>query len=486
METLKKTFRYLLSIMVIAGLGACSSTSNLPNDDLYYSSSKAQTPSQYNWDDFQKNAQNQSGTNVKRDEAVSYVTEYSDDAGSGIVTEDGSTEYEFIDEYYDSDYASRISRFNGEGTSNDYYDESYTNCGGCSSPNMSFSFGSGMGMGYGWSMGYNYGWPYYDYGWPYYSWGYPYYRWGYPYYGSYWSGYNNGYWNGYWDGYYNGGGYYGGGYYSDYAYGNTTAYGPRGRGAGGSTIPRSGNERSGIGSNPTPNRIVDDENIVSRSGGHVVTGGTTSKSYTAPRSGSSPGSVNPKSRPESSIRVAEEAKKQPEAARLQKPEQAKQSNPAKATERYQKSSTTNVTLQRQTPKYQKPKAYESLPSRQPRSSKEYVKPTNTSTKSSATKSNTSTFNRSTKQTNSQRNYTTPRTNSSAPSTKTVKTRTTSTPKSYSAPSRSSSSSGTKSTPSRSYSAPSRSSSSGTTSSSSSSSSSSRSSSSSSKSSGGRR
>ena len=129
METTKNTFRYLLLIMVVVALGACSSTNSLPTDDVYYSS-KSQNPTQYNWDDFQKNAQNQSGNNVSRESSsggsTGYDTEYSTNGGSVPVTgEDQSEEYEFIDEYYDSDYASRISRFNGEGTSDEYYDDSY-------------------------------------------------------------------------------------------------------------------------------------------------------------------------------------------------------------------------------------------------------------------------------------------------------------------------------------------------------------------------
>jgi len=38
MKTTKNTFRYLISVMIIVVLGACSSTNNLPVDDVYYSS----------------------------------------------------------------------------------------------------------------------------------------------------------------------------------------------------------------------------------------------------------------------------------------------------------------------------------------------------------------------------------------------------------------------------------------------------------------
>lgn len=448
METTKNTFRYILSVMIIVVLGACSSTNNLPADDVYYSS-KTPNSTQYNWDDYQKNAQSYSDNNVALDEnSDEYSTEYVGAAGSGLVTEgDQSEEYEFIDEYYDSDYASRISRFNGEGTSDDYYDDSYTSCGGS---NFSLSFG--VGMGYGWGMSYGYGWPYYNYGWPYYSWGYPYYGWGYPYYGgSYWAGYNHGYW----DGYYAGGGYYGGGYYPDYGYGYTSAYGPRGRGAGGSSIPRSGNGRSGSSSNPGSDRLVEKDEVI-RGGGYIASNGALSNVSTTPRAGEGSGSINPKTRPEGSIRVADNGKTSTEPNKKVVPKQNVQSQPSKTNNRYRKPTSSTTTQKRQTPKYQKPKSYESLPSRQPRSSKEYVRPTNTSKKSTTNRTNTNTYKRSAKQNSSRSNYSTPRTNTPSSRNSSVKTPSSSTPKSYSSPSKRSSSSGSRSTPSRSYSSPSKS------------------------------
>ena len=444
METTKNTFRYLLSLIIIVGLGACSSTVNLPNDDVYYSS-KSSNPTQYNWNDFQKSAQNSSYNNTSKDydaeEAYGYETEVPVGAGADLISEGNqSDEYEFVDEYYDTDYASRISRFNDNGQSNDYYDDSYSSCGGCGGSNFSLSLG--MGMGYGMSMGY--GWPYYGYGY-----GYPYYGWGYPYYGG---GYGAGYNNGYWDGYYAGGGYYGGGYgggYYDYGYSST--YGPRGRGAGGSTIPRSGSRASG---SAFPGSPTDNENIASKN--NVINSGATSRANHVAEGSS--GRVSP-TRTTGTTLVASNNMDKAESNRLSTPRQNTQNKPSKTTRRYTKPTTTSTVQKKPVQRYQKPKSYESLPSRQPRSSKEYVRPTNSSNKSNASRSapnrnNTNTYNRSVKQNSTRSNYSPRSTKSTSTKSSSTRTRSTSSPKSYSSPSRSTSS------PSRStYSSPSRSSSS---------------------------
>ncbi len=347
METIKFIYRYFVFILIVVGLASCSSTNNLPADDVYYSS-KAQNPSQYNWDDFQKNAQNHSDNNVDKGKYTGeYDSDYAADVGSGVVAGNvvDTTEYEFIDEYYDSDYASRINRFNGNGNSDDYYNDSYTSSGCCSSPNFSLSFG--MGMGYGWGMGFNYGWPYY-------GGGYPYYPWGYPYYGSYWAGYNNGYWNGYRDGYYNGGGgyypggYYPGGYYPEYGY--TAAYSPRGRGAGGSSIPRSGSGRSGNISSSGAKMISDDENLLARSGS--MAGATAS----VVKSGDNSKTLSPRSRSESAKRSTNSVRQQSEINKLRKPRQDMQRDPSKSDIRPQKQTSKRSTQQSKTPRYQKPKS----------------------------------------------------------------------------------------------------------------------------------
>ncbi len=459
METLKNSYRYLVFLLLIGGLAACSSTGNLPADDVYYSS-KANNPAQYNYADYKKSAQNHSGNTVDKGTHVGeYDTDYSQGIGSGMVAENAmgtkdSSEYEFIDEYYDSDYASRISRFNGNGNSNDYYDESYTSGGCCSSPNVSLSFG--VGMGYGWGMGYNYGWPYYSWGYPYYP--YPYYRWGYPYYGSYWAGYNNGYWNGYNDGYYNGGGgyypggYYPGGYYPEYGY--TATYSPRGRGAGGSSIPRSGG-RSGTISKSGSRMISEDENLLAR-GGNAVS--PTINKQSATKASEDSRMVNPKSRTESLKGTPDDARMQSESTRLRKPVLDDRSSSSKPADRYQKQPQKRGTQQGATPRYEKPKSYESLPSRQPRTSKEYVRQAKPSSKMNS-KESENTFNRSIEQNNSRNNYSAPR-SSSSPRNSDVKTRTNSSPKSYRSPETKSNSSKSYSSPSKSYSSPSRSTSSG--------------------------
>jgi hypothetical protein len=474
METIKNTLRFLSIVIIIASMTACSSTSTLPNDDVYYSS-KTKKASQYDWDDFQKNAQAHSDNNVTPTSENEYTSNYSSTPEAGVIEEQSqSDDYEFIDEYYDSDYASRISRFNGSGTSDDYYDDGYTSncCNGGS--NVSMSFGMGVGMGYGWSMGYGYGWPHY-------GWGYPSYGWGYPYYGgSYWSGYNNGYSNGYWDGYYNGGGYYpgGGGYYPDYGY--TASYAPRGkggRGSGGTNIPRSSNGRSGYASNKSTNGDVKKENRVSRSN-YVVPKDVSSKKYTNTRSGSTGSPTSKGTRTEISKANTDTKGVSPKTKLNAKPRSNTQSYPAKSKIAKPTSSKTDS---RGTPKYQKPKTYESLPSRQPRSSKEYVRPNNSNTTNTR---NSSTYNRSVKQNNVRTNNSSSTRTKAAPQRKTnTSSRTVSTPKSYNSPTRSSKSSKSYSSPSKSYSAPSKSSSSG---SSRSSSSGGRSTSSGTKSGGGRR
>lgn len=459
METTKNTFRLLLLVLIAGFLYSCSSTSSLPSDDIYYSSKNTKTPGTYNYDDYKNSAENLGQNNVSAQQNTEtdqvsggYYSEYTENADAATEVSGGdSDDYEFIDEYYDSDYAARIKRFNGDGVSNDYYSSEYTddycNCG--SGSNVSFSFG--IGAGYGWSMGYSYGWPYYwDY--PYYSWGYyPYWRypWGYPYYGgSYWAGYNNGYWNGYWDGYYNGGGYYPGGYYPEY--GNTIAYRPRGRGAGGGTIPRSrGGRSSDVGSKT--GSTGNNETVVAR-GGVSPRGDATERKYRTTSNDVSDGtSIRPRSEVTSNNSTGNSNVGRT-TREYSKPSTDAQENRNVNRGDYQKPSQST---DRNTPKYNKPKSYESLPSRQPRSSKEYVRPSTNNTtnvRSGNTSNNTN-----------RRSYNPSTGNNTRTSVKQNNTNTNRTAKSYTTPSRSNTSKSysapSRSSNTRSYSSPSRSSSS---------------------------
>ena len=369
METPKNTLRILSAIALVTMLTACSSYNNVPGDDVYYSSKsrpvEANTPS--------ATAVASEATPASSDGQFDYSTQYeSNVAASSDNTRNQTDEgdYEFVDSNYESDYAARIRRFNGSGQSDDYYDEQYTsNCGGCGNYNSSFSMGVGVGMGMGYSMSYGYGWPSYSYwgypysgwGYPYYGWGYPHYGWGYPYYGGgYWAGYNQGYWNGYYDGYYGGGygGYYGGGYYPEY--GNDVHYGSRGRGVGGTTIPGRGGRRSGDAVNPGSRKSP--ETVVAGSGAlltprtNTVDAGTGSSNVaTRNRDQESTQSTRP------GTRQTRETAVQDKTRAIRKPVSVERKAP-----------NTQDTRSSQE-KYRKPKSYESLPSRQPRSSKEFVR-----------------------------------------------------------------------------------------------------------------
>ena len=177
MSTLKKIPALWVSFLALAFLVSCSTLGDVPNDDVYYTK-KAKNPSEYNWDDFQKNAQSYSSGNAKSGEAVAgaaVVNEASDSdspyqnssgGSSDIATTvksgaDSDGDNQYIDEYYDSKYADRINRFGSGSETNgfDYYDDynsgSNCNCGGGS--NWSMSFGVGMGYGYGYGYGYGEG-----------------------------------------------------------------------------------------------------------------------------------------------------------------------------------------------------------------------------------------------------------------------------------------------------------------------------------------
>ncbi|MFA5418162.1 MAG: hypothetical protein WC341_06845, partial [Bacteroidales bacterium] len=239
--------------------------------------------------------------------------------------------------------------------------------------------------------------------------------------------------------------YYDGGY----DYGRVNHYSSRGRGTGGTTIPRRDGSRSADGSSQRAQRTS--ETVVGGSGAthtrtNTVDAGSATRNPEGRRNGQSV-NTSTKTTGETTARRSQELQK-----------------PATANRRAVNTQNTNTSQE----KYRKPKSYESLPSRQPRSSQEYMRTaptTNTSRENSRSTINTrqavkpgaanqrstntretSTYNRSRSTQNYSQPRSTPSNRSSSPArTVTPSTRTPS--KSYSSPTRSQGSS------SRSYSAP---------------------------------
>ncbi len=386
MKAKKRHTVYILSFFIAAlSITSCSSVGDLPKDDVYYSRNM-ESSGEYNWDDFQKNSETYGSktitSNVEGSDSYDYNTSYQDDVAIG---ETSGEDYEYIDEYYDGSYESRLERFgsNGSNTNFGYYDDYYTGYNNCYSCNSgpTISFGFGMGMGYGYGMSYGYGWPYYSY---YPSWYYPYYypSYYYPYYGynSYWSGYNAGYNAGYWNGYY---GYpYGGGYYNDYGYGSAVAYGPRNSRVGGTNIPRnrnSGSGGSGVSSQKSEvvsggaiNPIARDGSIIARDGSTVA-----SRDGQATNNRDVSGNTVRIGKPDSDVTYRRDANTQSVVK-----------------------SRSGTPASRQPEKvYQKPKSYQNLSTQQSKSRSEYVRPTNKTKPGTANQSRT---------TNVRPNPTTPR------------------------------------------------------------------------------
>ena len=380
MSTLRRIPALWALFFAFVFLASCSSVGDLPNDDVYYSK-KTSNPGEYNWDDFQKNAQSyNSGSASTESTPLTEGTVYQNSSGnsSDIATTvsgtDADGDYQYIDEYYDGSYEDRINRFGSgsEGSGFDYYDgyntSSGCNCGG--GGNWSVGFGMGMGMGYygsGWSLGYNYGWPSYGWGWPSYGW--PYY--GGSYMAGYYAGYNDAMWNRYfgwpyyypypspyYGGYY-GGGYYGGGYYEPAWYSNRY-YGPRGRNTGGTSIPSG--ERNTMANRGDQGKKEGDPVIVSRGGG---TAGAT----TAGRATSGNTAMG---RPTGNNATTNPGDNQVMSRKANTSTQERMSRPNTTKQGVNNTSSSSV---RQQPKYQKPKSYESISSQQPRSSQEYFRST---------------------------------------------------------------------------------------------------------------
>lgn len=411
MKAKKRNTVYILSILIAAlSITSCSSVGDIPQDDIYYSRN-TNNPSEYNWDDFQKNTESYGSktvTNSVSGDSFDYNSSYQGDVADG---ESSNTDYDKIDEYYDSSYESQLNRF-GSNSSNSgfgYYDDYNTggnSCYSCNSgPNVSLGFSFGMGYGYGYGYGYPYYYPYY----PYYS--YPYYG-----YNSYWAGYNAGYNAGYWNGYYGYGGYYpgyGGGYYPDYG-GSTIAYGPRGSNVTGTTIPRNRTGGSGSSSNVNQKTVVAGGAMtpVSRDGTTVAsTGGQTTANQVVS------GRTVRIGKPDSEVSATKDVNSQNVVIGNRSSVSSNNKQPQKT--------------------YQKPKSYQNLSTQQSKSRSEYVRPTNKTEVGSANQK---------RSTNIRTNPTTSRDVSSSNSNK----------KNIYSPSKSRSSSYGTTKPSKSYSSPSRS------------------------------
>ncbi|KAF0130731.1 MAG: hypothetical protein FD155_1541 [Bacteroidetes bacterium] len=384
-EALKmKTSKLYLFAMLLA-LSACS-TSGVVYDDVYYSrksDNKTVTPVLA--------TAPQAGTTVSTPSSNSsyeYQTIYKDEQPNQVATEEpeavysttetvvepDGTSYSTTETYYDSEYAQRLRRFNGETTSSfGYYDGYNTGCYDCSSSSFSFGFGYPFGMNM--SFGYNYGWPYYSGYSPYYGWGYdPFYSpWGFGYgwnnpfgyYGSYYDGYYNGFWDGY---------YYGGGNW-DYP-GNSrpsTLYGHRGNRGGGTTIPgRTSDRLAGTNEKSTYSSPRGDRSI-----GTGSTIGTNSSDRVT-STGADRGQTNVSARPDRGTSVTGDRVSRPVSQdRNQRPttRPSAEQKVNEYRERYQRPSNSTGNTREQ--RYERPKSYTSPSVRQPKSSNEYVRPQST-------------------------------------------------------------------------------------------------------------
>jgi hypothetical protein len=212
MITSKRNSAWIGILVMAIFFASCSSVSDLPQDEVYYSRN-VKTTGEYDWDNFQKSAQSFDNGNATKNSSGD-VYAGSGDIATTVSAIDANNDDQFIDDYYGSNYEERLNRFGSNSTNNgfDYYDGYNSNYGcNCGQSSLSFGFGVGSyGYGSGWSMGYGYGWPHSYYG-------------GSSYWAGYNAGYNAGYYNGYWGYPYYGYPYYG---YPYYGYGGYYGYGP--------------------------------------------------------------------------------------------------------------------------------------------------------------------------------------------------------------------------------------------------------------------
>lgn len=204
---MKTTFTILTVLALI--LSACS-TSSYVADDVYYAPgdqvrvhNKMARSNDRNAAETLKSAEtgNFNAEQYTEPENVSAVSNGDTLSLDSFEYENGDRDV-VVNNYYNTDYASRINRFYGPsvglGYYSPYYDPFYYD---------PWYYGNsmymGFNMGYGLGLGFGYGYPYY----PSYGYGgcyscYPYFS---PFSG-YYSGYNNGYYNGFYNGYYTGNG----------------------------------------------------------------------------------------------------------------------------------------------------------------------------------------------------------------------------------------------------------------------------------------
>ena len=379
-----KKIKYILFTAVILSfffITACSTTQSVPQDDVYYST----TPH----NNVTTTTASSSATHqqeVKQTDKAAYrqgkVENISQPAGQ--TTSGGQ---------YDVNYSARLKNLhqsNDTSLDNNNYSDTTAQSNnqqststtivipgfslslGFGSPYFGSSWSFGFGSYYGWDTGFGWGYPYYGWGYPYYGWGGSYYGWGYypPYYGyypSYWGWGYPGWGVGYYSPYYSG--------YADYGY-RGAVYQPRMRRGGGSFIPRS---TAAGGSGVYLNHGTKSARVSGTTSGKRVPINPNGKLI-------KPGSTNV--RPAGSMRFNPElAKKRSEEMRTQ----GKLNKPSGKTVGNRKSnfgiseSRNNresgyrrppAYRQRENmprPRFQKPKQYQSLESRSPRSSKEFYR-----------------------------------------------------------------------------------------------------------------
>jgi hypothetical protein len=256
-----RTYAFTL-ILAALSLAACNTsekaTSSTYNDDIYYSSkdaaadkekqkqkieeAKRQAEEAKRAEEARRNAENNASTagNNKTSEAANddYYPETekrTDKNGDTYITNNYYDEPFNYDDYYDYEYAARLSRFHNNVGTYGYYDSYYTNSYWYTGD--PYYYGTSVYMGYNfWGpsyVTYSYNPSFYWYtsvGWGYDPWYHPYgfnpcYGYGYsPYSNGYANGYYNGYNNGYWNGYYDG---HSQNYFNSYD-NNSYYYGPRG------------------------------------------------------------------------------------------------------------------------------------------------------------------------------------------------------------------------------------------------------------------
>ncbi len=389
-----KKLRYIpltVAILSILFITACSTTQSIPQDDVYYSTTphnnttaKA-TPSQT-----QQQKTEKAATTGYQQGKVENISQSSGQTTSG--------------DQYDVDYSAQLKRFHqSNDTSLDYYDDYYEGSSAqentqqgsttTASPSVSVNLGLGFGSPYfgsswsfgfgsgGWGLGFGYGWGYPYYGWggyypPYYGYYPPYYGYYPPYYG-YYPPYYPGWGGGYYPPYYPG--------YPDYGY-RAGVYQPRTNRGGGSSVPHgtvAGG--SGIYSNPNAKSAGKGTGTVShmrvpvnpegRNGKLIKPDGNSSRPAGSMRYNSSlakkhseelhaQGKLN---KPGGSNAV----RKAPEGGRSSQFGISEARN--RGAEGYRKPPAFKREANMPKPRFQKPKQYQSLESRSPRSSKEFYR-----------------------------------------------------------------------------------------------------------------